>query len=60
LLQAQSSKAKIVRLTNAGQDTTNSIKQTAEFGTVRQGQKLVGLLMTISEVLGLGLDGAKA
>jgi ABC-type branched-subunit amino acid transport system substrate-binding protein len=59
LLQAQSSKAKIVRLANAGEDTTNSIKQTAEFGTGRQGQKLAGLLMTISEVLGLGLDAAQ-
>src|SRR6201992_3369538 len=59
LLQAQSSKAKIVGLANAGQDTTNSIKQAAEFGTVRQGQKLAGLLMTISEVHGLGLDAAQ-
>jgi branched-chain amino acid transport system substrate-binding protein len=59
LLQAQSSKAKIVGLANAGQDTANSIKQAAEFGTVRQGQKLAGLLMTISEVHGLGLDAAQ-
>jgi len=59
LLQAQSSKAKIVGLANAGQDTTNSIKQAAEFGIFRQGQKLAGLLMTISEVHGLGLDAAQ-
>jgi ABC-type branched-subunit amino acid transport system substrate-binding protein len=59
LLQAQSSKAKIVGLANAGQDTTNSIKQAAEFGTVRQGQKLAGLLMTISEVHGFGLEAAQ-
>src|ERR1700754_1693375 len=59
LLQAQSSKAKIVGLANAGQDTTNSIKQAAEFGIFRQGQKLAGLLMTISEVDGLGLDAAQ-
>src|SRR6201992_1183823 len=59
LLQAQSSKAKIVGLANAGQDTTNAIKQAAEFGTVRQGQKLAGLLMTISEVHGLGLGEAQ-
>src|SRR5882757_593661 len=32
LLQAQSSKAKIIGLANAGGDTTNSIKQAAEFG----------------------------
>src|ERR1700754_4240936 len=39
LLQAQSSKAKIVGLANAGLDTTNSIKQAAEFGIVKAGQK---------------------
>jgi branched-chain amino acid transport system substrate-binding protein len=59
LLQAQSSKAKIVGLANAGQDTTNSIKQAAEFGIVKQGQKLAGLLMTLAEVHGLGLDAAQ-
>src|SRR5499433_3046085 len=59
LLQAQSSKAKIVGLANAGLDTTNSIKQAAEFGIVKGGQKLAGLLMTISEVHGLGLDAAQ-
>jgi branched-chain amino acid transport system substrate-binding protein len=59
LLQAQNSKAKIVGLANAGQDTTNSIKQAAEFGIFRQGQKLAGLLMTVSEVHGLGLDAAQ-
>jgi branched-chain amino acid transport system substrate-binding protein len=59
LLQAQSSKAKIIGLANAGQDTTNSIKQAAEFGIFRQGQKLAGLLMTVSEVHSLGLDAAQ-
>jgi len=59
LLQAQSSKAKIVGLANAGLDTTNSIKQAAEFGIVKGGQKLAGLLMTLSEVHGLGLETAQ-
>jgi branched-chain amino acid transport system substrate-binding protein len=59
LLQAQSSKAKVVGLANAGLDTTNSIKQAAEFGIVKGGQKLAGLLMTISEVHGLGLEAAQ-
>ena len=59
LLQAQSSKAKIVGLANAGQDTTNSIKQAAEFGIVQGGQKLAGLLMTLAEVNGLGLQAAQ-
>lgn len=59
LLQAQSSKAKIIALANAGQDTTNAIKQAAEFGIFRQGQKLAGLLMTVSEVHSLGLEAAQ-
>src|ERR1700709_222943 len=59
LLQAQSSKAKIIGLANAGLDTTNSIKQAAEFGIVKGGQKLAGLLLTLAEVHGLGLDAAQ-
>jgi branched-chain amino acid transport system substrate-binding protein len=59
LLQAQSSKAKIIGLANAGQDTINSVKQAAEFGIFQQGQKLASLLMTISEVHRLGLDAAQ-
>jgi branched-chain amino acid transport system substrate-binding protein len=59
LLQAQSSKAKVIGLANAGLDTTNSIKQAAEFGIVKGGQKLAGLLMTLAEVNGLGLDAAQ-
>ena len=59
LLQAQSSKAKIVGLANAGLDTTNSIKQAAEFGIVKGGQKLAALLMVISDVHGLGLEAAQ-
>ncbi len=59
LLQAQSSKAKVVGLANAGLDTTNSIKQAAEFGIVKGGQKLAGLLMVLSDVHGLGLETAQ-
>jgi branched-chain amino acid transport system substrate-binding protein len=59
LLQAQSSKAKIIGLANAGLDTTNSVKQAAEFGIVKGGQKLAGLLLTLSEVHGLGLQAAQ-
>src|SRR6201984_979031 len=59
LLQAQSSKAKIIGLANAGLDTTNSIKQAAEFGIVKGGQKLAGLWLTLAEVHGLGLDAAQ-
>ncbi len=59
LLQAQSSKAKVIGLANAGLDTTNSIKQAAEFGIVAGGQKLAGLLLTAAEVHGLGLQAAQ-
>ena len=59
LLQAQASKAKVVGLANAGLDTTNSIKQAADFGIMKGGQKLAGLLTTLAEVHGLGLDSAQ-
>jgi branched-chain amino acid transport system substrate-binding protein len=59
LLQAQASKAKIVGLANAGGDTTNSIKQAAEFGIVKRGQNLAGLLVFISDVHSLGLQTAQ-
>lgn len=59
LLQAQASKAKVIGLANAGLDTTNAVKQAAEFGIVAGGQKLAGLLMTLSEVHGLGLQAAQ-
>jgi branched-chain amino acid transport system substrate-binding protein len=59
LLQAQASKAKVIGLANAGGDTTNSIKQAAEFGIVRGGQSLAGLLVFITDVHGLGLPTAQ-
>ncbi|NTB99218.1 ABC transporter substrate-binding protein [Agrobacterium tumefaciens] len=59
LLQAQSSGAQVVGLANAGLDTSNAIKQAAEFGIVQGGQRLAGLLVTIAEVHGLGLEAAQ-
>jgi len=59
LLQAQSSKAKIIGLANAGGDTTNAIKQAAEFGIVKGGQNLAGLLVFLTDVHGLGLNNAQ-
>jgi branched-chain amino acid transport system substrate-binding protein len=55
LLQAQSSKAQIIGLANAGGDTINSIKQAAEFGITQGGQSLAGLLVFISDVHSIGL-----
>ena len=59
LLQAQASKAKIIGLANAGGDTTNSIKQAAEFGIVKGGQSLAGLLVFLTDVHALGLQTAQ-
>jgi branched-chain amino acid transport system substrate-binding protein len=59
LLQAQSSKAKVIGLANAGGDTINSIKQAAEFGLVEGGQNLAGLLVFLTDVHGLGLAKAQ-
>src|SRR5437879_7986123 len=47
LLQAQSSKAKIIGLANAGLDTTNSIEQAAECGVVFGGEKMEGRVRTV-------------
>ena len=59
LLQAQASKAKVIGLANAGGDTINSIKQAAEFGIVKGGQNLAGLLVFLPDVHGLGLNTAQ-
>jgi branched-chain amino acid transport system substrate-binding protein len=58
-LQAQNSKAEVVAFANAGQDTDNSIKQSGEFGLVKGGQKLVGLLMFDTDVHAIGLEAAQ-
>jgi branched-chain amino acid transport system substrate-binding protein len=59
LLQAQASKAKVIGLANAGGDTINSIKQGAEFGIVKGGQKFAGLLVFTSDIAALGLQTAQ-
>ncbi len=58
LLQAQSSKAQIIGLANAGGDTINSVKAANEFGLTKN-QTLAGLLMFISDVHSLGLKTAQ-
>jgi branched-chain amino acid transport system substrate-binding protein len=59
LLQAQSSKAKIIGLANAGGDTINAIKQGAEFGITSGGQHFAALLFYIGDVEALGLKVAQ-
>lgn len=50
LLQAQNSKAKVIGLANAGADTVNAIKQAADFGLMKGGQKLAGLLVFLTDI----------
>ena len=59
LQQAQSSRAKVIGLANAGGDTSNSIKQAAEFGITRRGAKLAGLLVFLTDIHALGLPTAQ-
>jgi branched-chain amino acid transport system substrate-binding protein len=59
LLQAQNSKADVIGLANAGNDTTNAIKQGVEFGVAAGGQRFAALLMFITDVHSLGLKTAQ-
>ncbi|MCZ8254252.1 MAG: ABC transporter substrate-binding protein [Polaromonas sp.] len=54
LLQAQSSKAQILALANAGGDFTNAMKAAKEFG-IGKTMKVAGLLVFINDVHSLGL-----
>jgi branched-chain amino acid transport system substrate-binding protein len=59
LLQAQASKAKVIGLANAGGDTINAIKQAAEFGLMKSGQKVSPLLAFITDIDSVGLETAQ-
>ncbi|UEM24122.1 ABC transporter substrate-binding protein [Skermanella mucosa] len=59
LLQAQGSGSQVIGLANAGNDTTNAIKQANEFGITQAGQTLAGMLLFISDVNALGLNAAQ-
>ena len=58
LLQAQASGAEVVALANAGGDTTNSVKQAAEF-KIGAKQKIVSLIFDLQSVPALGLNTAQ-
>src|SRR6201993_677964 len=60
LLQAQASKAKVIGLANAGGDTINAIKQAAEFGLMKGGQKASPLLVFVTDIDSVGLETAQA
>ena len=55
MAQAQSSKAEVIGLANAGGDTIGSVKQAAELGIMGSKQTVVPLLMFISDIQALGL-----
>jgi branched-chain amino acid transport system substrate-binding protein len=59
LLQAQSSKAKVIGLANAGGDTVTAVKQAAEFGVRDGGQILAAMLISIDDVHSLGAARAQ-
>jgi len=59
LLQAQASKAKVIGLANAGGDTINAIKQGAEFGLMKSGQKMSPLLAFVTDIDSVGLETAQ-
>lgn len=59
LLQAQSSKAQVVGLANAGGDFVNSVKQASEFGITQAGQSLAAMLVFITDVKALSLPVAQ-
>ncbi len=58
LLQAQASGAKVIGIANAGDDTTNLIKQAAEFGLTKD-HSLAGLILGMNGLPGLGLQAAQ-
>jgi branched-chain amino acid transport system substrate-binding protein len=59
LLQAQASKSKVIALANAGGDTTNALKQAAEFGITQGGQKMIALLQEITDTHALGIKATQ-
>jgi branched-chain amino acid transport system substrate-binding protein len=59
ILQAQSSKAKVLCLANAGDDTANCIKQANEFGLPQSGMKIAALVYQDYISRAVGLDMAQ-
>ena len=59
ILQAQTSKAKIIGIASGPPDNTNAIKLAGEFGVFQGSQQLAGLLVVITDIHALGLQAAK-
>lgn len=58
LLQAQSSKAQILGLANAGGDFVNAVKAAREFG-ITKSMKMAGMLVFLNDVHSLGLQNTQ-
>ncbi|NDG38985.1 MAG: ABC transporter substrate-binding protein [Betaproteobacteria bacterium] len=59
LLQAQTSKAKIIGMANAGSDTILAFKQAAEFGISKGGQRLVATYINLTDINSIGIKAAQ-
>ena len=59
ILQAQASGAKVIGLANGGGDTVNCIKQAAEFGVMKSGIKVAGLMLLVHDIHGIGLQAGQ-
>ena len=59
IVQAKASGAKVIGLANGGNDTVNCIKQAAEFGIMKSGVKVAGLIFLLHDVHGVGLQSAQ-
>ncbi len=59
LLRAQASRSKVVAFNFGGVDLVTAVKQAAEFGLGRRGQRIACMIMFITEVHALGLNAAQ-
>ncbi|BAO91901.1 ABC transporter substrate-binding protein [Caballeronia cordobensis] len=59
LLKAQASKAQYIAMAGAGTDTVKLVHQAREFGVTDGGQKLVGLVVFLTDLKAMGLEDAQ-
>ena len=59
LVQAQASGAEVIGAAVAGDDVVGLVKQAAEFGAARGGQRIAGLLVFLTDVRAMGLETAQ-
>jgi branched-chain amino acid transport system substrate-binding protein len=59
ILQAQASKAKIIGIAGGPPNNMNEIKTAGEFGVLKGGQQMAGLLVLITDIHSLGLPAAQ-